>query len=72
MRRAWSPPAELVEGVLEHVGEHAEPSLTPPGEPGRLTISVPSRTPQTPRDSTEVGTCGSPERRIASASPGIW
>ena len=64
--------AELIQRVVEHVREHGEAVLTPPVEPGRLTISVRPATPHTPRDSTEVGTCGSPDRRIASARPGIW
>jgi hypothetical protein len=47
------------------------PSRTPPGEPGRLTTNVRPAIPHTPRDSIEVGTFGRPERRMASASPGI-
>ena len=62
---------ELIQRVLEHVGQNAEAVLTPPVEPGRLTISVRPATPHTPRDSTAVGTFVSPERRMASARPGI-
>lgn len=62
---------ELIERVIEHVGEHAQAVTHAAGEPGRLTIRVRPATPHTPRDNTDVGTFGSPDRRMASASPGI-
>ena len=64
------PPADPAHGA-PHRSSTPRPSRDPPGDPGRLTISVRPATPHTPRDSTAVGTLGSPERRMASARPGI-
>ena len=47
------------------------PSLTPPEDPGRLTISVVPVTPARPRDSIAAGTpAATPAALIASAIPG--
>ena len=46
------------------------PSRTPPGEPGRVTISARPIVPATPRDKTDVGTTSRDTRRSASAMPG--
>jgi hypothetical protein len=45
-------------------------SVAPFGLPGRSTISVRPRTPQTPRDRSASGVIARPAARIASASPG--
>ena len=45
-------------------------SRTAFGEPGRLTISVPDRIPQTPREIMAIGVFLKVSMRIASARPG--
>src|SRR5262245_53151479 len=64
--RWWSLPAIWSRAWSSTSASTPSPSRTPPGEPGRLTTRVRPATPHTPRDSTEVGTLGSPEWRIAS------
>src|ERR1051325_5827160 len=44
-------------------------SFTAFGEPGRLIINVPERTPETPRESIAIGVDFSDSARIASAIP---
>src|SRR6185369_3795947 len=48
----------------------AKLSFTAFGDPGRLTISVPERTPQTPREIIAIGVTFNDSARIASAIPG--
>ena len=48
----------------------AKLSRTAFGEPGRLTINVPERMPQTPREIMAIGVCLSVSLRMASARPG--
>ncbi len=48
----------------------ANPSRQPPGEPGRLTTSVPPRRPATPRESSACGVRAIASVRMASARPG--
>jgi hypothetical protein len=45
-------------------------SRAPRGLPGRLTRSLPFRTPTTPRESAALGVFFTPSMRISSASPG--
>ena len=48
------------------------PSLTPPDDPGRLTISVREAVPASPLDRMADGTpAAAPAARSASAIPGI-
>ena len=46
---------QLLDGVREQRPRTATPSRHPPGDPGRLTISVRPASPATPRESTAVG-----------------
>ena len=48
----------------------ANPSLTPPGEPGKFTIRVRPRVPAIPRDNNALGNFGYAVIRSASAIPG--
>ena len=68
--RGWSLPANWSSAWCTTSVRTSSPSRTPPGEPGRLTISVWPETPHSPRDRMAVGTFGRPDRRMASASPG--
>jgi len=43
------------DGVFENGCDDGELSLTALGEPGRLTIKVPERMPQTPREIMAIG-----------------
>lgn len=62
--------SDLVDGVRQQGFQDGEAVLTPPVDPGRLTISVPRATPARPRESAEVGTFSRPYARMASAMPG--
>ena len=70
--RTWSPP-RIWSTACTRIGRSTLiPSLTPPDDPGRLTISVRDATPASPRDRIADGTpAAAPAERRASAMPGI-